>query len=310
MTTLEFNGIHFMMPTPFKPDGNVDTAPIARLANCAAQAGCAGVVTLGVMGEAHRLSESERGAVIERVVKECEARLTVTVGISGQSGRQAVYRLLEAQAMGANAVMVSPPNIAKPNESAVYGYYSEIDAASEIPIVVQDLPEQTGVYMSADFIARLNSELENASYLKLEDPPTPPKISAVIAATGGSMGIFGGLGGAFLFEELRRGACGAMTGFAYMEALVDIYFRFANGDAEGARDVFYRWLPLIRYENTVGLGLSIRKHIMARRGMLDSPAVRPPTPSIDVLGLEELDDIMDAMSSAIASDIARPVFSD
>ena len=86
--------------------------------------------------------------------------------------------------------------------------YSHIDRATDIPIVVQDLPEQTGVHMSADFIAKMNSELENAKYLKLEDPPTPPKISAVRRASDDGIGIFGGLGGAFLFEELQRGAVG------------------------------------------------------------------------------------------------------
>ncbi len=303
MSTPEFAGIHFMMPTPFAADGTVDTTSIRRLIDCAAAAGCTGVVTLGVMGEAHRLNDAERVPIIEAVVEACGGRLTTTVGVSGQSGAQAAHRVVEAQSIGASAAMASPPTLAKPNDAAVYAYYEAIDSASDIPIVVQDLPEQTGVHMSPDFIARLNAELEHASYLKLEDPPTPPKVSAVRRASGDRMGIFGGLGGAFLFEELWRGAIGTMTGFAYPEALVKIHRQFIDGDVEDARKTFYGWLPLIRYENSAGLGLSIRKHIMMRRGLLDRAAVRPPTPSIDALGEEELDDILGAMSEFIASEI-------
>lgn len=305
MTASNFDGIHFMMPTPFASDGSVDTGPIQRLVEAAANAGCTGVVTLGVMGEAHRLSDHERAPIIESVVNACDGRLTVTVGVSGQSGTQAAERVREAQNLGASAVMASPPTLAKPNETAVYSYYRSIDAATEIPIVVQDLPEQTGVHMSPQFIARLNSELENAQLLKLEDPPTPPKVTTVLSATSGRMGIFGGLGGAFLFEELQRGAVGTMTGFAYPEALVKIHAQFTSGDIEGARQTFYGWLPLIRYENTAGLGLSIRKHIMTKRGLLDSPAVRPPSPAIDSHGVEELEDILEAMAPFIETELSE-----
>ena len=307
MSASDFDGIHFMMPTPFAADGSVDTSPISRLVETAANARCSGVVTLGVMGEAHRLSDSERAPIIEAVVNASRGRLTVTVGVSGQSGAQAADRVREAQDIGATAAMASPPNLAKPNDNAVYNYYRDIDQATQIPIVVQDLPEQTGVHMSPEFIARLNSELENAKYLKLEDPPTPPKVSTVRRATNDKIGIFGGLGGAFLFEELRRGAVGTMTGFAYPEALVKIHAQFASGNIEGARKTFYGWLPLIRYENSAGLGLSIRKHIMHKRGMLDSPAIRPPSPAIDALGGDELDDILKAMAPFIESELGDAV---
>ena len=146
--------------------------------------------------------------------------------------------------------------------------------------------------MDPQFIARLNAELPTAQYLKLEDPPTPPKITRVLSATGGKMGVFGGLGGAFLFEELRRGAVGTMTGFAYPEVLVAVHRRISAGDTEGARAVFYKWLPLIRYENQAGIGLSVRKHIMAKRGLVSTATVRTPTPAIDKPTTDELEDIL------------------
>ena len=296
----ELDGIHFMLPTPFDENGDVDTASFSRLVDCARRAGCTGVVALGVTGEAHRLSDSERGPIIDAVVAAAEDDITVTVGASAESGRVLAARVRDAQVAGAAAVMVAPAKMAKPNPESTYAYYVAAQEVTRIPIVVQDLPDQTGVHLDPVFIARLHEELPDAKYLKLEDPPTPQKITRVLESTGGSMGIFGGLGGVFLFEELRRGAIGTMTGFAYPEVLVAVHKYIATGEIERARSIFYSWLPLIRYENSAGIGLAIRKEIIKRRGLMDTAYVRPPSPAIDDATRAELDDLLDALDLEVS----------
>lgn len=289
-------GIHFMLPTPYQANGQVDLDAFQRLVGKAREVGCRGVVCLGVMGEAHRLSDDERDAVMAAVIAEAGKDVAVTVGVSSEANHLAALRAEEAQKAGATAVMVAPPRMAKPNDQVLFGYYEAVSRAITVPMVVQDLPQETGVHMSPEFIARLNKEVPRAVYLKLEDSPTPPKVSRVLKATGPKMGVFGGLGGSFLYEELRRGAIGTMTGFAFPEVLVEIYRSNAKGDIERARATFYRWLPLIRYENQPGIGLSIRKHIMKRRGLINDAAVRLPGPSIDDATRAELEDLLDAMA--------------
>jgi 4-hydroxy-tetrahydrodipicolinate synthase len=284
-----------MLPTPFDANGEVDTDSLSRLVAAARAADCTGVVALGVMGEAHRLTDAERSPVIDAVIAASANDLTVTVGASAESGRALAARVRDAQSAGATAVMIAPAKMGKPNPPATYAYYASAQEATEIPIVVQDLPEQTGVHLDPAFIAKLHADLPDAKYLKLEDPPTPQKITRVIDATGGSMGIFGGLGGAFLFEELRRGAIGTMTGFAYPEVLVAIHRYVSAGEIERARTIFYMWLPLIRYENSAGIGLAIRKEIMKRRGFTTTADVRPPSPPIDDSTRAELDDLTGAL---------------
>ncbi|MDP6056630.1 MAG: dihydrodipicolinate synthase family protein [Dehalococcoidia bacterium] len=291
----KLDGVHFMLPTPFDTNGEVDTASFTRLVEVARNAHCTGVVTLGVMGEAHRLTDAERAPVIDAVVAAAGDDLTVTVGTSAESGRALASRVRDAQSAGATAVMVAPAKMAKPNPISTCAYYAAAQEATEITIVVQDLPEQTGVHLDPAFIGKLHEELPDAKYLKLEDPPTPQKITRVVEATGGSMGIFGGLGGAFLFEELRRGAIGTMTGFAYPEVLVAVHKYIARGDVERARSIFYKWIPLIRYENSVGISLAIRKEIMKRRGFTTTADVRPPSPPIDDSTRAELDDLMNSL---------------
>jgi len=93
--------------------------------------------------------------------------------------------------------------------------------------------------------------------------------------------IFGGLGGVFLLEELMAGATGAMTGFAYPEVLVRIVALFRQGRLDEAAEVFYRAVPLMRFEFQEGIGMAIRKEVLHRRGALAHPATRPPAAQLD-----------------------------
>ncbi len=104
--------------------------------------------------------------------------------------------------------------------------------------------------------------------------------------------IFGGLGGVFLLEELMAGATGAMTGFAYPEILVEIVTAFRSGDVKRAADVFYRNVPLMRFEFQEGIGMAIRKEVLRRRGALTSAAIRAPGAKLDAPTLAALDRVL------------------
>ena len=276
--TEKFAGVHWMLATPFHEDESIDTASIANLVDKAVSSGCQGMVCLGVTGETARLTDRERYQVAETVIQHSEG-LAVTVGATAGSTAAAIERSKEAQELGATAVMVSPPPMSKPNPDAVFAHYSRLADAIDLPIVVQDYPSTSGVHMSPDFIARLSSSVLAAQYLKLEDPPTPPKISAILKLVGDEMPIFGGLGGMYLLEELARGSAGAMTGFAYPEVLVDICRQMAEGDRTKAEELFNRCLPLMLFEFQEGIGVGIRKYALQSRGLIKNSNVRPPGPT-------------------------------
>jgi len=273
-----FSGVHWMLATPFHEDESIDTASVANLVDKAVSSGCEGMVCLGVTGEAARLTDRERYQVAESVIQQAQG-LPVTVGATADSTAAAIERSKEAQELGAAAVMVSPPTMGKPNPDVVFNHYARLSDAINIPIVVQDYPSTSGVHMSPDFIARLSSGISSVQYLKLEDPPTPPKISAIRKLVGDDMPIFGGLGGVFLLEELARGSAGAMTGFAYPEVLVDICRQMAEGDRAKAEELFTRCLPLMLFEFQEGIGVGIRKYALQSRGFIGNSKVRHPGPN-------------------------------
>ena len=83
-----------------------------------------------------------------------------------------------------------------------------------------------------------------------------------------------------------------MTGFGFPEILVDIYRKFTAGDVDGATDVFYRYMPIIRFENQARINLALRKEIYQRRGAIASARVRAPFTPVDADTLCDLDHIM------------------
>ncbi|HCE76919.1 MAG TPA: dihydrodipicolinate synthase family protein, partial [Dehalococcoidia bacterium] len=209
-----FYGMHWMLATPFHQNEEVDYDSIPNLVQQAISSECTGVVGLGVMGEAARLTDRERTKIAETIIKS-SGNLPVTLGTTANGTKAMIERSKEAEQIGAAAVMVSAPSMPKSNLDALFGYYHQLAEQLTIPIVLQDYPQTSGVEMSVDFIVRVANEIPNVKYLKLEDPPTPTKISAIRNKIHDRMGIFGGLGGVFLLDELRRGSIGAMTGFAY-----------------------------------------------------------------------------------------------
>ena len=279
-------------PTPFHDDGSLDLESLRRLTAFTREKGVNGMTILGVLGEADKLTEAERDSVIATTIEAAGTAFPICVGTTHAGTDGCIAYSQRAQELGATAVMVAPPRMARVNDAALERHYRAVADAIDIPVVVQDFPPAVGgLLMSVEVIARIGAASPKLRCLKLEDEPSPMKVSQVRAANP-DMIVLGGLGGTMFLEELRHGAHGTMTGFAYPEILVEIFRRFTAGDVDGAAEVFYRYLPLIRFENQPRINLAIRKHIYHRRGAIASPRARAPYAPVDAETLADLDDIL------------------
>ena len=286
----ELCGIYPIVPTPFEPSGAVDVASIKSLAQFMLSHGADGLTILGVMGEAHKLTEPERDLVISTFRSEVPPSHTLIVGSSAAATYPALSTAKRSAHLGADALLVAPVPIQ--NDEIIFEYYRQIDSATEIPLVLHDYPAATGIVLAPSLINRLHRETQHIKYIKVEEQPTGLKIQKLQTLTGGTLGIFGALGGLYAYEELDRGAIGIMTGFAYPEILAKIYRLFRQGDDIGARTLFYDALPLIRFEFQASLGVSLRKELLVRRGAIRHATVRHPGPVADTLSLQHLDRII------------------
>ncbi len=284
-------GVWNIVPTPFHPDGALDTGSIPSLVSFVRRTGVDGMTILGVLGEAGRLGDAERTAVVERVMGAAAGSIPVCVGISHASTDRAVAFAREAASAGAHSVMLAPPPLARPNEAAIRGHYLAVAEAIDLPIVVQDHPASSGVQFPAELLLGLAADVPRCRVIKLEEEPTPPKVGRLVAGSSDVV-VLGGLGGGMLLEELRRGSHGTMTGFGFPEILVAVVRRWFAGDRAGAAAVFDRFATLIRFENQALLNLPIRKLTYQRRGAIASATVRAPGVPADSGTVADLDDIL------------------
>ena len=290
---LKFEGVFSVLPTPFFPDGRIDTESLGRVVELFVGAGVNGLTALGVTSETVRLNDREREFVLDEVMRRVDGRVPVVVGTTAPGTLTCIDYSRAVVSSGAAAVMVSPPRMPKLNSDAVVRHYRTLADAVEIPIVVQDYPVVSGYAMEPFLMVRIAREVPRARAIKLEDPPTPYKIARILEQSEGiPISILGGLGGMYLLEDLMAGATGAMTGFAYPEMLLEIIRNFRSGKLEEAAGIFYRYVPLMRFEFQEGVGMAIRKEMLRRRGAFAHATLRAPATPLDETTARALDSLL------------------
>jgi 4-hydroxy-tetrahydrodipicolinate synthase len=190
--------------------------------------------------------------------------------------------------------MIAPPSSLKTDDQIVGYYAGAIEAiGADVPVVVQDYPLTVGVVMTPGVIRRIVQASPSCVMLKHEDWPGLEKITALRGfEADGSMrriSILTGNGGLFLDFEMERGADGAMTGYAFPDMLADVVRLQGEDRRDEAHDLFDAHLPLVRYEQQLGVGLAVRKYVLRRRGVIASEAQRKPGTSLSATAKAEVD---------------------
>ena len=286
-----FAGIFPIINTTFHDDGRIDVESQRRLVRFVIESGAHGIGIFGNASEGYTLTEDERRQVMRVIIDEVHGAVPVVVS-SGHTGTDAAVALSrEAEAAGASALMITPPHYVKPDADGIYDYFASISRAVRIPIMVQDAPLMTQVPIGLDLLARMGRELERVRLVKVEAPPTSPKVAKLRLIAGDTLVLFGGLNGQFVLEELARGAVGTMPGCDMTDVFIRIWSAYQRGDMELARHEFTRALPLIRYELQPGLGVAVMKQNLFDAGIIASARVRHPTRSLDATDVAEVRDL-------------------
>ena len=287
-------GVYLITVTPFASDGALDLDSTDRMVDACLERGVDGLTILGIMGEASKLTAEESRVFAQRVISRVNGRVPVIVGASAPGFAPMRELTLSVMDMGASGVMVAPASTLRTDDQIV-AYFDMVaeTLGADVPWVLQDHPVATGVQMSTGVVLKIIKNCPTCVMLKHEDSPGLAKLGAIRAASDRGdvrrVAILAGNGGGlFLPEELSRGADGAMTGFAYPEMMVGVCRAHAAGDIETAHDIFDAYLPLARYEQQSGVGLAVRKHIMAARGMIASATVRRPGPSLSASDIADI----------------------
>lgn len=300
--TTDARGVYVISVTPFDATGAIDWDSLDRVTEFYFEKGADGLTILGMMGEAPKMTQTEAAEIAHRVIGRAGG-VPVVVGVSAPGLAAMAETTAAAMDLGAAGVMVAPPGALRTDRQIVT-YYSQVADAlgDDVPLVVQDFPLATGVQISDEALAAIIDGVPSVVMLKHEDWPGLAKISKLRAAEKAGrrrVSVLCGNGGSFLVEEMMRGADGAMTGFGYPEMMVDIARLVPAGECDRAQDLFDAYLPLVRYETQPGLGLAVRKHVLAQRGAIASTALRAPGAGLDAAAAAEVDRLMDRQTKRL-----------
>ena len=279
---VRYRGVFPVVPTTFTESGALDVESQKRCVDFMIDAGSSGLCILANFSEQFVLSDAERELLTSTLLDHVRGRVPVIVTTTHFSTQVCAARCLRAQEQGASMVMVMPSYhgaTIRVGEGPMYEFFARLSDAIRIPIMIQDAPV-SGTTLSAAFLARMATEIDNVAYFKIETAGAASKIRELIRLGGDAIeGPWDGEEGITLLPDLDAGATGAMTGGAYPDGMRAIVDAHVAGDRERAVALYQQWLPLINYENRQ-TGLLAAKALMREGGIIACEAPRHPFPAM------------------------------
>jgi len=271
--TAGFRGSYTVMITPFTEDGSaIDEAGLRRFVDWQIEEGTHGLIPLGSTGEFLSQTDDERNRVAEIVIDAAAGRVPVLVGTAAEWTDACIRYSREAEALGADGVMIVPPFYSSPTHDELFEHYRRVAEAISIPIMVYNNPNTSNVDLVPSLVARL-SEIDNVAYIK-ESSGDAGRVCEIQRLCGDRMTVFAGY---LPFEAYAAGAAGYVSVFGNITPRMsaEMFTRVVDErDIDGGRELYIRVLPLIK-AIAGDLYVSATKAALNSMGMHVGPP-RPP----------------------------------
>ena len=166
MIVRRLKGMGVALITPFKSDGSVDYNALVRLVEYQVQNGVDFLCVLGTTAETPTLTEEEKRQIKKVVIERVNGRVPILLGISSNCTQTVLNTLKNEDFTGVDAVLVAVPYYNKPSQEGIYQHYKAIAEATDLPVVLYNVPGRTGVNMTAETTLRLARDFKNIVAIK------------------------------------------------------------------------------------------------------------------------------------------------
>lgn len=286
-TARALKGIIPSLLTPMKNDGAVDEESLRSLVNFDIEKKVDALSTTMVAGEFYKLLDDERKRIVEVVIDETDGRIPVLVGTSHSGTEPAIELSRHAADAGADAIIVMPPYFDKhESEPYLFEHFSRIASKVDLPLMIQDAEEETGMSVPVELYPRLLKEHSNIFLVKVETLEPLKRIREIKALMNEDMVIFGAR---TLLEELEAGARGTVPASSVPDMLVEVFGRYEAGEFSAARGAMARYNRYANFRVDHAMPFSrIDKEILKMRGVIRSTYARGPTKAATARDLRDL----------------------
>lgn len=242
---MKFEGAMTALITPMKEGGDVDFDALAELVESQIAAGIHGLVAVGTTGESATLDMDEHVAVIRHVIETADGRVPVIAGAGSNSTDEAIELSRESAELGADGLLHVAPYYNKPTQEGMYRHFAAIAGATDLPVVLYNVPGRTSSDLLPETVARL-CEIDSVVAIK-EATGNLARATRIIELCGDRMTVLSG-DDFTAFPLYAVGARGVISVVSNVlpAVMAEMWNAAAAGDWARGRALHYRIQPLTR----------------------------------------------------------------
>jgi len=272
------SGIIPGLNTPTTEKGELDEESLRSLVRHNIEWGVDGLAVSIIAGEFYKFSDEERSRSFEIVIDETNGKVPVWAGVNHIGTEPSVKLGRQAKDLGAFGIISLPPFVGTKTDSAAYEHFSTLLTKVDIPMMIQDAEDFTGVHMRTNLYVELMKEYSNVTSLKVEGGETLKKIEDVLGTRElRNLSVLGGMGARLLFQELKLGTNGSIPGSCLTDIVVKAYRYYTRGEYDMAEKQYADYREWINFTVLNSLSFTeIQKETSRLRGVIKSSHTRSP----------------------------------
>lgn len=276
--TTRLKGMGVALITPFKEDESIDYDALIRMVDYLVQNNADYICVLGTTAETPTLTEEEKKKIKELVVERVNGRVPILLGVGGNNTRALVQQLKNDDFIGVDAILSVVPYYNKPSQEGIYQHYKAIAEATELPIVLYNVPGRTGVNMTAATTLRIAREFKNVIAIK-EASGNISQMDDIIKNKPENFDVISGDDGV-AFPLITLGAVGVISviGNAFPKEFSRMTRLALQGDYANALQIHHRFTELFDLLFVDGNPAGV-KSILSAMGMIENKLRLPLVPT-------------------------------
>ena len=273
-----FKGLGIALVTPFTSDGSVDYQSLSRLVEYQLKNGADFFCILATTGETPTLTAEEKKNIKELVVDLVGGKVPILIGCGGNNTADVVKELQTGDFSGIDGVLSVCPYYNKPSQEGLYQHFKAIASATNMPVVLYNVPGRTGVNLKAETTVRLARDCKNIVAIK-EASGSLEQVDEIIKNKPDSFDVISG-DDALTFPMIACGAAGVISviGNALPKEFSRMIRLEMRGEIESARKIHHKFTDLFNLLFVEGNPAGV-KAMLHEMGMIENVLRLPLVPT-------------------------------
>lgn len=294
MIRTRLKGMGVALITPFKEDGSVDYDALLRLVDYQVQNGTDFLCVLGTTAETPTLTKEEKEKVKRTVIERVNGRIPILLGVGSNSTQAVVDTVKNDDMTGVDALLVVVPYYNKPSQEGIYQHYKAVAEATDLPIVLYNVPGRTGVNMTAETTLRLARDFKNIVAIK-EASGNITQMDDIIKNKPEDFDVISGDDG-ITFPLITLGAVGVISviGNAFPREFSRMTRLALQGDYNNALTIHHKFTELFNLLFVDGNPAGV-KAMLNMMGMIENKLRLPLVPT-RITTYEKMRSVLDSLN--------------